>query len=168
MFSDLNKCKGIPVHGPGSSVGIATGHGLDGPGIESRWGREFPQLSRPSLGPTNLLYNGYRVFPAGKERPRRDTDPLPPSSALVMKEQSYTSTPPMGRTACTETQCLYKSALYLYLIPVQTWRGPESSRISMFPEFLDNPHIKVASYSGLLTRRPYPQEISLVLICVRS
>jgi len=24
--------------GPSSSVGIATGYGLDGPGIESRWG----------------------------------------------------------------------------------------------------------------------------------
>jgi len=32
-----------------------------------------------------------------------------------MKEQSYTSTPPMGRTACTEPQCLYKGELYLYL-----------------------------------------------------
>jgi len=30
-----------------------------------------------------------------------------------MKEYSYTSTPPMGRTACTEPQCLYKGALYL-------------------------------------------------------
>jgi hypothetical protein len=28
---------------------------------------------------------------------------------------SYTSTPRMGRTACTEPQCLYKGALYLYL-----------------------------------------------------
>jgi hypothetical protein len=27
--------------GPGSSVGIATGYGLDGQGIESRWGRDF-------------------------------------------------------------------------------------------------------------------------------
>jgi len=36
----------------GSSVGIATGYGLDGPGIESRWGRDFPHLSRPTLGPT--------------------------------------------------------------------------------------------------------------------
>jgi hypothetical protein len=26
---------------PGSSVGIATGYGLDGPGIESRWRRDF-------------------------------------------------------------------------------------------------------------------------------
>ena len=28
---------------------------------------------------------------------------------------TYTSTPPMGHTACTEPQCLYNSALYLYL-----------------------------------------------------
>ena len=27
--------------GPDSSVGIATGYGLDGPGIESRWGARF-------------------------------------------------------------------------------------------------------------------------------
>jgi hypothetical protein len=38
--------------GPGSSVGTATGYGLDGPGIESRWERDFPHLSRPALGPT--------------------------------------------------------------------------------------------------------------------
>jgi hypothetical protein len=38
--------------GPGSVVGIATDYGLDGPGIESRWGRDFPHLSRPALGPT--------------------------------------------------------------------------------------------------------------------
>jgi hypothetical protein len=38
--------------GPGSAVGIATGYGLDGPGIESRWRRDFPHLSKPALGPT--------------------------------------------------------------------------------------------------------------------
>jgi hypothetical protein len=32
--------------GPGSVVGIATGYGLDGSGIEFRWGRDFPHLSR--------------------------------------------------------------------------------------------------------------------------
>jgi len=37
--------------GLGSSVGIETGYGLDGPGIESRWGAKL-HLSRPSLGPT--------------------------------------------------------------------------------------------------------------------
>ena len=38
--------------GPGSVVGIETGYGLDGPGIESRWGLDFPLLSRQALGPT--------------------------------------------------------------------------------------------------------------------
>ena len=33
--------------------------------------------------------------------------------ASVTVQYSYTSTPPMGRTACTEPQCLYKGALYL-------------------------------------------------------
>jgi hypothetical protein len=32
-----------------SLVGIATRYGLDGPGIESRWGREFSQPSRLAL-----------------------------------------------------------------------------------------------------------------------
>ena len=41
--------------GPGSSVGIATGYGLDDPGIESRWRRDFAHLSRPALGPTQTL-----------------------------------------------------------------------------------------------------------------
>jgi hypothetical protein len=42
----------ITVSGPGSSVVIATGYELDGPGIEFRWGRDFPHLSRPALEPT--------------------------------------------------------------------------------------------------------------------
>jgi hypothetical protein len=33
--------------GPGSSVGIATDYGLDGPEIESRWGRDFPPTQPP-------------------------------------------------------------------------------------------------------------------------
>jgi hypothetical protein len=37
-------------------------------------------------GPPSLLYNGYRVFPGSKERPRRDADPSLPSSAVVMNE----------------------------------------------------------------------------------
>jgi len=36
------------IYGPGGVVGIATGYGLDGPGIESQWGRDFPHSSRPA------------------------------------------------------------------------------------------------------------------------
>jgi len=72
--------------GPGSSVGIATDYGLDGPGIESRWGKIFRTcLDRP-WGPPNLLYNGYRVFPGGKMRPGRGVDHSPPSSVEVLEE----------------------------------------------------------------------------------
>jgi len=37
------------ISGPGSVVGTATSYGLDDQGIESRWGRDFPHLSRPTL-----------------------------------------------------------------------------------------------------------------------
>jgi hypothetical protein len=92
-----------------------TGYGLDGLGIESRLRRDFPRLSRPALGPTQPPVKWVPGLPGGKERPGRDADSSSPSSAMVMKEKSYTSTPPMDRTACKEPQCLYKNDLYLYL-----------------------------------------------------
>ena len=42
----------LDIVGPGSIVGIATVYGLDGPGIETWWGRDFLHLSRPALRPT--------------------------------------------------------------------------------------------------------------------
>jgi len=42
----LNTCRWYTV------VGIATGYGMDGPGIENRRGRNFPHTSRPALKPT--------------------------------------------------------------------------------------------------------------------
>ena len=72
------------ICGSGSSVGIATDYGLDGPGIESRWGEIFIPSDRP-CGPPSLLYNGYRVFPGSKVRPGRAADHSPPSSDVVME-----------------------------------------------------------------------------------
>jgi hypothetical protein len=48
----LSNCMGSRAVGRYSSVGIATRYGLDGRGIESRWGRDFSHPSRPTLGPT--------------------------------------------------------------------------------------------------------------------
>jgi len=53
--------------GRDNSVGIATRYGVDGPGIESRWKRDFPYLSRPALGPTKPPVQWVpSLFPGGK------------------------------------------------------------------------------------------------------
>jgi len=63
--------------GPGSVVGIATGYGLDGLRIESRWGRDFPHLFRAALGPTQPNVQWVPGLSWGKERPGREADPSP-------------------------------------------------------------------------------------------
>ena len=70
----------LSLYGPGSSVGIATGYGLDGPGSNSGGGEIFRTCPDRPWGPTSLLYDGYRVFPG---QPGRDADHSPSSSAVV-------------------------------------------------------------------------------------
>jgi len=72
--------------GPGSVVGIATRYGLEGPGIEFPWGRDFLHLSRPAVGahPASCTM-ATGSFPGVKSGRGRDADSSPPSSAVVMK-----------------------------------------------------------------------------------
>ena len=50
-----------------SDIRIATRYGLDGPGIESRLGRDFSQPSRLALGPTQPSIQWVPgLFPWGK------------------------------------------------------------------------------------------------------
>jgi len=69
------------ICGPGSSVRIVTGYWLDSPGIDPCGGEIFCTCPDRPWGPPSLLYNGYGVFPGGKELPGRVADPSPPSSA---------------------------------------------------------------------------------------
>jgi hypothetical protein len=70
--------------GPGCSVGIATGYGLDGPGIESRWRARFsaPVQTGPGAYPASCKM-GTGSFPAVEGGRGRDADPSPPSGAEV-------------------------------------------------------------------------------------
>jgi hypothetical protein len=68
--------------GSDSSVGIATVYGLDGPGIESQWGRDFSHTSRPTLGLTKPPVQ----WVPGVKRPGRGADHPTPLSAEVENE----------------------------------------------------------------------------------
>jgi hypothetical protein len=77
---------------PGSSVSIVSGHGLDGRAIEVRSpteARDFSSTSvfRPALGhPASCTMGTGGPFPGSKERPGRDADHSPLSSADFVNE----------------------------------------------------------------------------------
>ena len=74
----------IVWRGRDSSVGIATGYGLDSPGIESRWGGarfSAPVQTGPEAHPASYTM-GTGSFP-GVKRTGRGVDHPPPSSAEV-------------------------------------------------------------------------------------
>ena len=77
----------IRFRGPGSSVGTATGYGLDGPGIESRWGARFspPIQTGPGAHPASCTM-GTGSFPGLKGGPGVTLTPDPLLVPLVMNE----------------------------------------------------------------------------------
>ena len=87
--------------GPGSSAGIATDYELGGPGIESRWGRDFPPVQTgPGAHPVSCTM-GTGFFAGGKVRPARAADPSPPSSTEVFGRVELYLYPALGHNeAC--------------------------------------------------------------------
>ena len=102
------------LSGPGRVLGIATDYGLDGPGIESRWGAIFfaPVQTDPGAHTASCTM-GTGSFPGGKERPAHDADPLPPSSAVGHERVELYLYSPCG---------LY--GLYRASVHVQGWPLP--------------------------------------------
>ena len=88
-------------------VGIAIGYGLDGLGIDFQWGRDFPHLSRPSLGPTQPPVKRVPALSGGKDRPGRDADPSPLLVPLSRKSRAipllplWAVRPVQSLSACT-------------------------------------------------------------------
>ena len=102
----IDKLTVIPAGGWDSSVGIVTRYGLDDPGIDSRWGRDFPHPPSPVLGPTQPSVQG---VPTGSfqrvKRPWHGVDHIPSCSTelegrveLYICSPSGPSWPVLGRT----------------------------------------------------------------------
>jgi len=91
----------------GRSVGIVTGYGLDGPGIESRWGQDFPHLSTLALGSTQPPVQWYRVFPGVKSSwgvmltPHPFLVPWPGKSRAIPVLPLWAVRPVQSLSACT-------------------------------------------------------------------
>ena len=80
--------------GRDSSVGIATRYGLDGPGIESRWGQDYPHPSRPALGPTQLPIQWVPgLFSGGKAAGAWRWPPTPSSAEVKESVELYIYSP---------------------------------------------------------------------------
>jgi hypothetical protein len=65
------------------SVGIATRYGLDGPGIDSRWGRDFSTPTKTGPGAHSAFCTTGTGVSRGVKRPGRGVDRLPTSITEV-------------------------------------------------------------------------------------
>ena len=94
-----------------SAVGIATGYGLDGPGIESRWGARFSASVQtgPGAYPASCT-KGTGSF-QGVKRPGHGADHPPPYSAEVEgRVDLYICSPSGSRGLFYGELCLSQSA----------------------------------------------------------
>jgi len=110
------------VCGPGSVVGIATGYGLDGPGIESRWGVRFsaPLQTGPGTHPASCTM-GTGSFP-GVKRGRGVT--LTPNPLLAPWSRNGRAIPLLTLWAVRPVQSLSAcTGVHFTFTFVVSWRG---------------------------------------------
>jgi hypothetical protein len=101
----------LTLSGPSSSVGIATGYGLYGPRIESRWARDFPHLStQPPILWVPGLSRGWN----GRDVALTTHPHLAPR---LKKEQSYTYTPLWDFVACSRMNFTFT---FTFTLPLWT------------------------------------------------
>ena len=100
-------------------------------------GESFRTCPDRPWGPPSLLYNGYRVFPGVKERPGRDVDPSPLSSAVVKKELTipllplWAVRPVQSLSACTRVTFTFFNLILDSALRSRVYSYFESAKVSL-------------------------------------
>ena len=77
------------LSGPGSSVGIATGYGLNAPRIEFQWRRDFPLPFTPDLGHTQRTVQRVPALSPGVQRLGCGVAPPPTRAEIKERVEIY-------------------------------------------------------------------------------
>ena len=105
--------------------------------MKARFSRTCPD--RP-WGPPSLLYNGYRVFPGGKERPGRDPKPSAPSSAVGHERVELYLYSPYGPYGLYRASVPVQGVDFTFF---QAYKGCRDSSVGIGTRYwLDGPRIK--------------------------
>ena len=136
----------IITEGRDSSVGIATRFGLEGPGIESRCGRDFSAPVQTGRGSHPASYTmGPGSFP-GVKRPRRGVD-HPSLSSAEVKEGAIPLLPLWVFVACSRMNftftftCTRLSSITLAIATAlrtvsRRWRGAVFKSLFKIPSIM--------------------------------
>ena len=108
--------------GPGSSVGIATGYGLDGPGIESQWGLRFsapvhtgPGAHTASCTMRTGSFSGVNSGRGVTLTPQSLLVPWSRKSRVIPLLPLWAIWPVQSLSACTRVHFTF---LYTYMVPI--------------------------------------------------
>jgi hypothetical protein len=110
------------TRGPGSVVGKATAYRLDGPAIESWWGRDFPLLSRLALKLTQPPVDGCQIFPGLRCGWGVTLTPQPLVLPRSKIEQSYNSTLPKDLRGLYKIETYFVTMNHEATLPI-CWRS---------------------------------------------
>ena len=129
---DINNVGTYTIQARDSAVGTATRYGLDGPGIESRWGARVsaPVQTGPGAQPVSCTM-GTGSFP-GVKRPGRGADHLLPSSAEVEgRVELYLCSPLLSLRG------LFWGALYFIYTGYPRRNGQNFGRVFLMLNYTD-------------------------------